>query len=309
MSNSIIDTIILLIVSNVRFVLVFSMTRFKQLFKFGSNILLGGIVGFTYEQIRPLIIGFKFSTVDLAFYNKGMQYPLLINSIINDTLAAVLFPVMSKAQDDSIVVVAMTRQFMRVCSYVIFPVMLGLTVISENLVVILLTEKWIPIVPYVKIFSVAYMFTILQSCNLLPIKAIGRSDVLLKVDIIKKIIYFLILIVFVLFSKKPHALAEMGIIVGFIAYSINSFVGQKYIHYKIKQQLIDVFENLIPATIMYILVLFTNLFPIVPIILLPIQILTGIFTYCILSFYLKNESFFYLLNIILSKIHCRYKDF
>ena len=302
-SNSVIDTIILLIVSDIRIILVFSASRFKQLFKFGIYILLSGIINRLYEEIRPLIIGIKFSTVDLAFYNKGLQYPNLINSSINETLISVLFPVMSKAQDDLVVVLAMTRKFMKVCSFIVFPIMLGLFAVSENLVIILLTEKWIPIVPYVKIFSIVNMFAIIQDSNLLPIRAIGRSDVILKVDIIKKMLYFLILVVFIVFSTTPHALAAMGILVSFVAYAINSFAGQKYIHYKLKMQLMDIFDNLVPAIIMCVLVSLANRLSIPPLVLLPVQITLGIISYCIVSIILKNESYSYLLKIIIDNIN------
>ena len=298
MSNSFIDTVILLFLSKIKFVLNFSMERFKRLFDYGYKIFLAGMITTTYEEIRPLIVGIRFSTTDLAFYNKGMQYPKMINSTMNDTLSAVLFPVMSKVQDDLDAVLAMTRRFICVCSFVVFPTMLGLFAVSDNLVVLLLTDKWTPIIIYVKIFSFSSLFTIIQKGNLLPIRAIGRSDLILKLDIIKKIIYLVVLVVFIIWSRTPQMLAIMGILTNLLAFIINSYATQTTIHYKIHQQIADIAGNLIPAAIMCMLVYCLNRLSLPRIPLLFIQVFTGIIVYLALSLLLKNESFFYLLEFL-----------
>lgn len=302
-SNISIDTIILLAVSRIRFVFKFSFSRFKKLFSFGFNLFLAGIISTFYDEIRPLIVGIRFSPTDLAFYNKGMQYPKMIYSAVNDTFASVLFPVMSKVQDDLNAISGMTRKFIRVSSFVVFPFMLGLFAVSNNLIILLLTEKWSPIIIYVKIFSVISLFTIIQKGNLLPIRSIGRSDLILVLDIIKKIIYLVILVLFVIFSKKPEVLAVMGILTNLIAFFINSYATQKMINYRIVQQMMDIIENLIPATIMCVIVSLLGRLPLVPIILLCIQIITGMMIYCALGILFKNSSFFYLLGFL--KTYCK----
>jgi O-antigen/teichoic acid export membrane protein len=297
-SNVAIDTIILIIASRFRLVFKFSVSRFKKLFAFGFNLFLAGIINKLYAEIRPLFVGIRFSTTDLAFYTKGLHYPQMINTVMNDTFASVLFPVMSKVQDDLTAVSGMTRRFIRLCSYIVFPAMLGLFAVADNLFVLLLTEKWSPIIIYVKIFSVANMFDIVQRGNLLPIRAIGRSDVILKLDILKKTIYFIILFFFLVFSQTPHILATMGVLVSLVAFFINSYVTQKLIHYRINRQIMDLIENLIPAAAMCVIVSLMNRLPVYPVLLLGIQIISGATLYCILSVILKNESFFYLLDFL-----------
>ena len=295
-SNSFIDTVILLFLSRIKFVLRFSQERFKKLFNYGFKIFLAGLISTIYEEIRPLIVGLRFSTTDLAYYNKGMQYPQIISNTMNDTLSSVLFPVMSKVQEDTEAVQAMTRRFICVCSFVVFPAMLGLFAVSDNLIVLLLTDKWSPIIIYVKIFSVSFLFTIIQKGNLLPIRAIGRSDLILKLDIIKKSIYLFVLVGFIIFSKTPQILATMGVLTNLIAFLINSYANQKTIKYKVFRQVADVASNLIPAIIMCVFVSYLNMLSVPRILLLGIQIVAGITIYLALNLIFKNPSFFYLLD-------------
>ena len=296
MSNSLIDTVILLFVSGIRFVPKFSAARFKSLFDYGYKIFLAGIINTAYEETRPLVVGIKFTSVDLAFYNKGQLYPKLINSTLSDTLASVLFPVMSKVQTDVEALQAMTKRFIRICSYVVFPIMLGLFAVSDNLVIVLLKEKWAPIIIYVKIFSLTSILSIIQSGNLLPIRAIGRSDMILKLDIIKKTIYFIILVAFILFSKSPVILAPMGFLTNTIAFAINAYANQSLLGYRIGNQIVDIVENLFPAAIMCLIVVFMNRIPLPRILLLCLQVLTGAAIFCALSILFKNSNFRYLLD-------------
>ena len=296
MSNSLIDTVILLFVSGIRFVPKFSPARFKSLFDYGYKIFLAGIINTAYEETRPLVVGIKFTSVDLAFYNKGQLYPKLINSTLSDTLASVLFPVMSKVQTDVEALRAMTRRFIRICSYIVFPVMLGLFAVSDNLVIVLLKEKWAPIIIYVKIFSLTSVLSLIQSGNLLPIRAIGRSDMILKLDIIKKSLYFVILIAFILFSKSPVILATMGFLTNTIAFAINAYANQSLIRYRIGTQIVDIAENMVPAAIMCLIVVFMNRIPFPRILLLCLQVLTGAAIFCALSILFKNSNFRYLLD-------------
>ena len=296
MSNSLIDTVILLFVSGIRFVPKFSAARFKSLFDYGYKIFLAGIINTAYDETRPLVVGIKFTSVDLAFYNKGQLYPKLINSTLSDTLASVLFPVMSKVQTDVEALQAMTKRFIRICSYVVFPIMLGLFAVSDNLVIVLLKEKWAPIIIYVKIFSLTSILSIIQSGNLLPIRAIGRSDMILKLDIIKKTIYFIILVAFILFSKSPVILATMGFLTNTIAFAINAYANQSLIGYRIGNQIVDIVENLVPAAIMCLIVVFMNRIPLPRILLLCLQVLTGAAIFCALSILFKNSNFRYLLD-------------
>ena len=172
MTNSLIDTLILSVTTGYKPAFRISFKRLKSLFDYGGKIYLSSIISVIYDEIKPLIVGIRFSGTDLAFYNKGESFPRLLNASISDTISAVLFPVISKVQDEAESVRNMTRRFIGITSFIVFPMMVGLMVIADNFVIVILTEKWIPIVPYIRIFCFSYMFNIIQVANLQAIKAI-----------------------------------------------------------------------------------------------------------------------------------------
>ena len=296
MVNSFVDTLVLTITSKFRFKFVISGERFKKLFKFGWKILLSSLINETYNQTKPLIVGLKYSTLDLAYYNKGKTYPNLFASTANDTLSFALFPVMSKIQDDKTQILSVTRRFMQISSFLVFPMMIGFLAISEPFVKVVLTDKWLPIVPYLMIFCVSDMLKPIQTGNLQAIKAIGRGDVYLILEIIKKILFFSVIIVFVFLTNNPTALALSGILTSVFASLINSFPNQKLLGYSYKMQVSDLLLNFITAGIMGVAVYFMNFIPINIIVLLFLQVLLGIVLYLGLNILLKNKSLIYLLT-------------
>ena len=180
MISSLADTLILVLSSKFRVQLKVSFARIKQLFSYGWKIFVATLISTVYDQMNPLIIGLRFTTVDLSYYSKGQSFPLALNSSLDGALSSVLFPVMSKVQDDKEAVLRYTRRFMRTASYVIFPVMVGFLAVSDSFVRVILTEKWMNASFYIKVFCVTYMFNIIQNGNLQTIRAIGRSDIILK---------------------------------------------------------------------------------------------------------------------------------
>ena len=298
MSNSIIDTIILYFSTKFKILFKISFSKLKSLFKYGWKIFVSSIITVAYEQINPLIVGIKYSAKDLAYYNKGQNYPGLINSTISDTLQAVIFPVMSKVQDDNQMVLNVTRKYIKVSSYIIFPMMIGFFAVSDSFVSVVLTDKWLPIVPYIKIFCFTYMLNIVQVGNLQAIKAIGRSDISLILEIIKKSLYFIVILLFVLFSDNPLTLAISSIVCTIIATIINTYPNRKLLDYKYRYQIKDLLPNFIITIIMGIIVSLMSQINLPTIILLILQIFVGIITYLILSIITKNDNLSYLIDYI-----------
>lgn len=296
MLNAFVSTAALFIVTRFKVLWVFSVKSFKELFGYGWKIFLTSLITVTYDQINPLIVGLKFSSVDLSFYTKGKSFPSLLNSTIGNTLSTVLFPVMSKLQDDLTAVLAITRRYIRVASYLIFPLMCGFFAVSESFVRLLLTEKWMPAVPYIQIFCISYMFDIIQIGNLQTIKAIGRSDITLILEIIKKSTYLLIIIAFVFFSNSPTMLAVSSIVCTVVATVINTYPNRKLIGYKYRYQLADIAPNLLMALAMGVVVYLMNRLALSPLLLLPLQLLVGAAVYVLLSILTRNENFKYLLS-------------
>jgi len=298
MTNTCIDTLILFITTRVRFMLVFSWRRLKRLFNYSWKILVSSLISVIYDEINPLIIGIRFSGADLSYYTKGKSFPTLISNTISDTFSAVLFPVISKLQEDTEAVLRYTRRFMKVSSYLIFPLMVGFLAVSDNFVSVVLTDKWMPASIYIQIFCLSYMFNIIQNGNLQAIRAIGRSDIILILEIIKKGLYFAVILSFVLLSDKPEMLAITSIINTLIATAVNTYPNRKLIGYRYRMQIMDILPNLLSALVMGAAVYAMNFISMNKLLLLILQVLAGAAVYIVISIVTRNENFKYFLDMI-----------
>lgn len=298
MTNSFLDTLILYFSTKYKILFKFSFKKLKSLFNYGWKIFVSSIISVIYDQINPLIVGIKYTANDLAYYNKGQNYPGLINSTISDTLQSVLFPIMSKVQDDKEVVLNVTRKYIKTASYIIFPMMIGLFSVSDVFVEVVLTEKWLPIVPYIQIFCFSYMLNIIQVGNLQAIKAIGRSDITLILEIVKKSFYFIIIVIFVFISKSPIVLALSSVVCTIFATLVNTYPNRKLLGYKYRYQLNDLLPNLIISILMGISVYFVKYIEMSKVLLLLLQVFIGIFVYILLSIITKNENLYYLIDYV-----------
>ncbi len=298
MTNSLIDTLILSVTTGYKPAFRISFKRLKSLFDYGGKIYLSSIISVIYDEIKPLIVGIRFSGTDLAFYNKGESFPRLLNASISDTISAVLFPVISKVQDEAESVRNMTRRFIGITSFIVFPMMVGLMVIADNFVIVILTEKWIPIVPYIRIFCFSYMFNIIQVANLQAIKAIGRSDIFLKLEIIKKLSYLGIILGFVLLSSSPVILAMSTIVTTIVSTIANTYPNRKLIGYRYRYQIMDLLPNLVSSIVMGIGVYLLGLIQIDKLVVMIIQIVSGIAIYYAIGLISKNRNLRFLLDIV-----------
>ena len=213
------------------------------------------------------------------------------------TISSVLFPALSKYQDDKERLLQYTRLYMRVSSFVVFPIMAGFAGIAKNFVFVLLGHKWLPAVYYIQIASFATMFDVVAAGNCETIKAMGRSDVFLKIEIIKKIGYFITLIMFLRFSNSPRVLAVSLIVCTVIQVVVNSIPNRKLIQYKGISQLADIFPNLIFAIIMFGFVKLIDQIKINTVCVLCFQIVTGIIVYLLTAIITKNKALSFLINI------------
>lgn len=298
MTNAVIDTAILILTTRIGFKFVFSFSRFKELFSYGWKVLVSSFIGTVYSQIVPLVIGVKYTSADLAYYTKGKSFPELLSTTTTNTLAAVLFPVLSKFQDSKESLHNYTRLYIRLSSYVAFPLMLGLFAVADSFVSVLLTDKWLFAVPYIKIFCVANMFEMVHIGNCETIKAMGRSDVYLVMEIVKKTAYFITIGLFLFFSNSPVVLATAFIVCTLIALVVNSQPNRKLIGYDIKEQIADILPNLIIAVIMCLVVICIGKIEMNKIGTLCLQILAGVFVYLFLSLITHNRSFNYIIGLV-----------
>lgn len=188
LTNHVVNTLTLNRIIRWRPQWAFSYSRFKGLFSFGSKLMCANFIGTFFNELKSFIVGARYTPADLAFYNRGESMPALIGNNVNTTINAVLFPAISKLQDDKEGVKRAIRRSMMTSSYVMFPLLFILAATADKVVLILLTEKWMPCVPFMRVLCIGYCMTVLSTANIQAVNAVGRSDITLKLEFIKKTI-------------------------------------------------------------------------------------------------------------------------
>ena len=294
--NTLVDTIILWITVKWRPKFAFSFARFKGLFSFGWKLLASALLDTVYKEIRQLVIGKIYSSSDLAYYNRGRQFPNLFVTNVNSAIDSVLLPTMSKEQDDRSRVKAMTRRAIQISTFIMAPLMMGLAFVGEPFVHLLLTEKWMPCVPYMRIFCVTFMFYPIHTANLNAIKAMGRSDLFLKLEIIKKIVGLTAL--FITMKISVMAMAYSMLATSFLSQLINAWPNRKLLDYKYRDQIKDILPNVLMAVFMGFCVMQLERLGLSDILTLLLQILCGAIIYVGGAYVTKNRSLQYLYGIV-----------
>ncbi len=296
--NTAVDTAILWLTVKWRPDFVFSLKRLKILLKFGWKLLVSSLIDTLYKELRTLVIGKKYTSDDTGYYNNGQKIPAFIDGCINASIDSVLLPTMSKEQDRKEAVRKMTRRAISVSSYIMLPVMIGLAVCSEPLIRLVLTEKWLPCVPYLRVFCITYAFYPIHTANLNAIKALGRSDLYLKLEVIKKTIGMAALLATM--SISVEAIAYSLIFTAVTSQIVNSYPNKKLLSYSYFDQLKDIAPSLALSLVMGAAVYSLQLFGLPDIITLILQIMLGVIIYISGSVIFKFESFEYIKSILMS---------
>lgn len=294
--NMTVDTVILWITVKWRPRRMFSLQRLKALFSFGWKLLVTHFVNKFCNNLRQLIIGKMYTTEDLAFYNKGDKFPKLIVNNIEESIRMVLFPVMSQKQDDKVAIKNMTRRAMETSTYIMAPMMMGMAAVAEPLIRLMLTEKWMVSVPYMRIFCITYMFYPIHNANLSAIKAMGRSDLLLKLEIIKKALAIAILLVTMRYGVMIMAYSLL--FTDALSQIINSWPNKRLMDYSYLEQLKDILPGILMAAMMSICVYMVQWLGLSDIATLLIQVPLGVVIFVAGSLLFKLDSFAYLWDIV-----------
>ena len=293
LTNQLLVTIILWFTVKWRPKLLFSFERVKGLFSFGWKLLVSSLIDTIYQNLRSLFIGKMFNPSMLGFYNRGEQFPELIVSNINGSIQSVMLPTLASQQDNRQRVKDMVRRSIVTSSFIIFPMMVGLAVIAEPLVKILLTEKWLPAVPFLQISCFVYALWPIHTANLQAINALGRSDIFLKLEIIKKILGLVILGVTVFYGV--YAIALGGVVSGVVSTFINAYPNLKLLNYSYKEQWKDIIPSFLLALAMGGITYSIQWFGMTAWLTLIVQVCTGIIIYFGMAKIFKLECFTYLL--------------
>lgn len=275
--------------------LVCNLQRVAVLFRFGWKLLVSTLLNTLSESLYGLVIGKKYDSGTLAFYNRGMQFPQFIINAIMGAVQSVMLPAMSAEQDDRARVKSLAKASITMSSYLIFPMMAGLAGVAAPLIRLLLTDKWLPAVPYMQINCFVFAFYAVHICNLQAMNAVGRSDWFLRLEIVKTIYDFALLAIAVIFFDSPLAIAAIGIVSTWISWYVNAFPNKKLIGYSYKEQVADLMPMFFMSLFMCGCVLATGYLcenaALPDMITLVIQILAGVVIYLLLSVALKPQPY------------------
>lgn len=295
LTNTCIDTLVLAFILPWHPQLLFNKDSAKSLISYGWKVLATDLFGTVFNNLRSLILGKVYTTADLAFYNKGQQFPQLIGNNLDATITTVLFPAMSNKNDSVTSVKELTRKAIKTASYVVFPIMAGLVATAKPLVIVLLTEKWKPCVIFLQLLCISQGLSTVSNLNLQALKAIGRSDVTLKLEFIKKPVYLVFLIIGMYINTVAVAISMVAY--SFVGTAINIFPNKKHLSYGLKEQLIDLAPAIGMSVVMGVCTYLIQFLPMNDVIILVVQIVFGVGIYTGLSLLLKIDSFYYIIKI------------
>lgn len=297
--NSSLMCIIMLFTVKWRPQFVFSFARFKGLFSFGWKLLCSALLDTVYRNIRDLVIGKLFTPADLGFYNRGDQFPKIIIGNINASIQSVLLPSLSTVQDDRPRLKSLARRSIKTSAFLILPMMAGLAAVAKPLTLVLLGEKWLPAVPFIQICCFSYAFWPIHTTNLSAINAVGRSDVFLKLEIIKKSYGLAVLALAIWLFRSPIGIAMSAAVVAPLGSFVNAYPNKKLLNYGFGEQMKDFLPSFALAVVMGVGVyMLSDLVNVTPILQLPLLVVVGLCFYGGIAKLLRFECLEYILNTI-----------
>lgn len=281
---------------------VCSLARIGQMFSFGWKLLCASLLDTIFNNLYGLFIGKIYNEELLGSYNRGEQFPKLIASNLGAAIQAVLLPAFSSRQDDAESVRQMARRAIRLSAFVVIPMLLGLYAVADSLVLLLLGEKWMVCVPFLRIMCIYYCFWPIHITNLQAINAMGRSDIFLKLEIVKKTSSLVVLLIGMRYSV--YVLVVLRAVHDFICTFINAAPNRKLLGYGAGRQWMDVIPAAVLSAVMCAAVMAAggvmgqaNLF-----VKLGVQIVLGAGVYVLLAWLFRMESFGYLLETVKSRL-------
>lgn len=278
--------------------LCFALDRIRGMFAFGWKLLCASLLDTVFNNLYGLLIGKIYNEELLGSYNRGEQFPKLIATNLGAAIQAVLLPAFSANQDDVSLVRQMMRRAIQLSSFAVLPMLLGLFAVADTLVLALLGERWLVCVPFLRIMCISYCFWPIHITNLQAINAVGRSDVFLKLEIVKKALSLLALVVGMQFSVT--VMVGLKAFQDFLCTFINAAPNKKLLGYSILHQWMDVMPSALLSAVMCVVVWYVGvLLPgMNPWVKLLAQIVSGVGTYGLLAWGFRMESFRYLLDMI-----------
>jgi len=280
----------------------FSLTRCKSLIGFSNHIVKAIFINTVYANLVRLAIGYK-SDVNLAYFNKAESFLLLLVAKIDHTIHGVLFPTLSEFQNDPIRLKKLIKKAIKISTYLVFPIVMGMFLIARPLVIVVLTYRWLAVIPIIQILAFDFALWPIHSVNIQAMKAIGRSDLYAKNVLIDKVIALCSVVIGLRFGLIGVAFAF--VFASVLSLFIYSKPSKQFINYKLSEQLKDVLPNGVITLVMGLFVFFAGYFITADVIRLIVQIVVGVVSYVVLSQKFKNEAYVYLVYFIEASLASR----
>lgn len=283
----------------------FSWQSYKEFFSYGSKLMASSLLNAVYGNVYSLVIGKFYSASSLGYYTKGHGYATLPSATLSGVLNKVTFPVLSKVQDDDARLENAYRKMIRVSAYVVFPIMILLVVLARPLVLILLTDKWENCVIYLQVLCFAMMWNPIHSLNLNLLFVKGRSELFLRLEIVKKIIGATILCVTIPFGLVAMCCGQ--VVSSLIFLFVNTYYTGKLIHVGFVQQMKDLLPTMMYTAIMGLFVWLLSSVVEIQLVQLLVGFLMGIPLYILTSKMLKSQEYFFMRDLVKQNVPARLK--
>ena len=284
----------------------FSMTAFKEMFGFGSKLLLSGLLDTIYKDIYYIVIGRCFSSSILGQYTRAKQFSMVFSTNLTTVVQRVSFPVLSSIQDDSIRLREAYRKVIKSTMLVSFACVLGLAAIAKPLLILLISDKWLPAVYFLQIVCFSNMLYPLHAINLNILKVKGRSDVFLKLEVIKKVLAIFPILVGVYLGIEMMLWGS--VIISVISYFLNAYYSASLINYSVYEQLKDIFPSFIVSLGVGFLMWSISLLSISYYLMLIIQLSTGFILAYLIYNWLRLDEFLEIKSIANNYVKKFYKS-
>lgn len=302
-SLSVINTLVLFCTIAWKPKLEISWKSVKQLWNYGAKVLGATMVFTIRDNIRTLLVGKRFSSADLAHYNQGQKYPSLLVTDIVASLGNVLFPLMSKNQSNVGRVKQLMRDAICVSSYILTPAVLGIFAVADTFVQVVLTEKWMPCVPFLRIMCLVYVTRSLSTVFQKSLLALGKSNLNLIHETLTSLTTIGLLFVAVFAFNSVILIAISQIAVMMLGVSLQMIWVRKYLGYGFREMARDYLPSAFMSIAMAVVVILIGTIPMPGLMKLVIQILAGVIIYVGLSVALKNPSFIKLKKLLMELIN------
>jgi len=289
LSTEFVRSVLLWLFSDWKPRLIFSSTKFKFHFKFGYKLVLSSLLDIVFKNLYNLLIGKYYSAQTLGFYERSKQFCEYPSSSLTAIISKVAYPMLSQIQDDPKRLNYIYRKLLRISFFIIAPLMLGLAAIAKPLFLVILGDEWVPAILFFQILTLAMMLYPIHAFNLNILQVYGRSDLFLKLEIIKKCI--IVISVIIAFQFGVIGLVWSSVFTSFAALGVNMFYSSKLINYPIYEQIKDLSIIFViaffSAFLMFkITFLFADSIDVVQIILASF---VGVFIYLSLNYIIKTS--------------------